>query len=91
MDDRVDSLSLFEGAKDRDIEESSGGLETVDKSRGKVGVFVASASKAWVSELAEDSVLAAHEVDGVVDIFLEFFWFGDGRVDPRLFVRCSFP
>jgi hypothetical protein len=91
MDDGVNSLSLFECTEDGDIEESSSSLETVEKSRGEVGVFITSASKAWVSELAEDSVLAAHEVDSVVDIFLEFFWFGDGGVDLRLLVRCHFP
>jgi hypothetical protein len=91
MDDGVDSLSLFEGAEDRDIEESSGGLETIEKSRGEVRVFVAATSETWMSELAEDCVLAAHEVDGVVDIFLEFFWLGDGGVDLRLFVKGSFP
>lgn len=40
--------------------------------------------EAWVGELAEDYVLASEEVDGVVDVLLEFVGRGDCGVDEGL-------
>lgn len=62
-------------------------METVGKSRDKVGVFVASASQTWVSELAEDSVLAAHEVDGrrhISGVLLVRRWWGRSEASRKV-------